>query len=138
MESSQYRRPPSYEESMQLSCAFAPASPAGSVVPDVMGSDAASTSSSALLDDIMECIQLDKAPHASPRTPGMSLCDVVLPVCLSLSRSVYLSLFLSVSLSLSFCLCLSVYLSFCLSVCPCLFQYLFLSVCVSSSLSIYK
>ena len=100
---------------MQLSCAFAPASPAGSVVPDVMGSDAASTSSSALLDDIMECIQLDKAPHASPRTPGMSLCDVFLPVCL----------------------CLSVYLSFCLSVCLCLSQYLCLSVRLSLPLSLY-
>ena len=100
---------------MQLSCAFAPASPAGSVVPDVMGSEAASTSSSALLDDIMECIQLDKAPHASPRTPGMSLCDVFLPVCLSLSVSV--SVYLSFCLSL--CLCLS-HISFCLSVSLCL------------------
>ena len=70
VDNGQYRRPPSYEESMQLSSAFSPSSPASSVVPDVAGSDAASTSPSTLLDDIMECIQLDKAPQASPRTPG--------------------------------------------------------------------
>ena len=114
-DNSQYRRPPSYEESVQLSfCAFGPSSPANSVVPDVVGSDAASTSSSALLDDIMECIQLDKAPHASPRTPGTS---VPPSVCSCLPRPVSLSL----SLSASLCLCLSLSLAVayvCLSPCP--------------------
>lgn len=70
-----YRSPPSYEESISVySAAFSPVSPAGSVVPDVTGSDAASTPSSTLLDDIMECIQLDNVPHASPCTPDSLDC----------------------------------------------------------------
>ncbi|KAL8612246.1 hypothetical protein ACOMHN_038159 [Nucella lapillus] len=72
------RGPPSYEETLSsffLEEGFGPRSPSASRVPDVAGSDAASASSSTLLDDIMECIQLDKGPHlASPGTPESGEC----------------------------------------------------------------
>ncbi|KAK7487974.1 hypothetical protein BaRGS_00020719 [Batillaria attramentaria] len=78
-ESQHYRQPPTYEESVQA--AFSPKSPPVSVASDVIGSDAA-PASSALLDDIMECIQLDSVPLASPddssdcrNTPSPALSD---------------------------------------------------------------